>query len=112
MREIEHYLGETHFAWIGQADEINPFYFRIHSPVALLEFDHHSGIFLANEDPARFHVHTIVRTPNGGDYGADLLKRHYAAGGHDHPTSQQDHAHGEGQSTHSHDGGLTVHRHD
>jgi hypothetical protein len=112
MREIERYLGETHFAWIGQADEVNPFYFRIHSPVVLLEFDHHSGIFLANEDPARFHVHTIVRTPNGGDYGADLLKQHYAAGGHDHPVSQHGQGHGEGHSTHSHDGGLTFHRHD
>jgi hypothetical protein len=23
-------------------------------------------------------VHTIVRTPNGGDYGHDLLRRHLA----------------------------------
>lgn len=24
--------------------------------------------------PTQQHVHTITRTPNGGDYGADLLK--------------------------------------
>ena len=22
-------------------------------------------------------MHTVVRTPNGGDYGADLLRQHY-----------------------------------
>jgi hypothetical protein len=27
--------------------------------------------------PAKFHVHTIVRTPNGNDYGIDLLRLHY-----------------------------------
>lgn len=116
MREIERYLSETHFAWIGKADDVNPFYFRIHSPVVLLEFDHHSGIFLANENPTRFHVHTIVRTPNGGDYGADLLKQHYAAGGHG-PASghghDRDHGHGHhgGAGAHSHDGGRTFHSH-
>ncbi|MEQ6332671.1 DUF3500 domain-containing protein [Sphingobium sp. MK2] len=100
LSEIERYLDRTHFAWIGQADEVNPFYFRIHSPVALLELDHHSGIFLANEEPARFHVHTIARAPNGGDYGVDLLRQHYARGGHD------------GGGAHSHDGGHTFHNHD
>jgi hypothetical protein len=31
------------------------------------------------DDPApiRQHIHTAVRTPNGGDDGADLLGRHY-----------------------------------
>jgi hypothetical protein len=103
MRELERYLDKTYFAWIGPVDDVNPFYFRIHSPVALFEFDHHSGIFLANEEPARFHVHTIARTPNGGDYGADLLRHHYAAGGHNHAAPGQQH---------SHDGGLTFHGHE
>ncbi|MFJ3418865.1 hypothetical protein ACIPN8_21225 [Streptomyces sp. NPDC086082] len=26
--------------------------------------------------PTQQHIHTIVRTPNGGDYGVDLLKPH------------------------------------
>jgi hypothetical protein len=30
-----------------------------------------------NEEPSRHHVHTVVRTPNGGDYGADLLGQHH-----------------------------------
>ena len=44
----------------------------------MIEFDHHSGVFLTNELPAKFHIHTIVRTPNGNDYGMDLLRMHYA----------------------------------
>jgi hypothetical protein len=38
----------------------------------IIEFDHHSGVFLTNENPERFHVHTLFRTPNGGDYGMAL----------------------------------------
>jgi hypothetical protein len=118
LRDIERHLDATHFAWIGKADEVNPFYFRIHSPVALIEFDHHSGIFLANEEPARFHVHTIVRTPNAGDYGFDLLRQHYAQGGHDRAEPEErghHHHHGgsdHGHGAHSHDGGKTFHHHD
>jgi hypothetical protein len=39
----------------------------------LIEFDHHCGVFLTNQNPEKFHVHTIVRTPNGNDYGKALL---------------------------------------
>ena len=43
----------------------------------LAEFDQHSGVYLTNAEPAKFHIHTLVRTPNGNDYGADLLRMHY-----------------------------------
>ena len=43
----------------------------------------HAGVFLTNPEPAKFHVHTIVRTPNGNDYGKDLLRQHYER--HPHP---------------------------
>jgi hypothetical protein len=43
----------------------------------MIEFDHHKGVLLNNETPQRFHVHTIVCTPNGNDYGMDLLRLHY-----------------------------------
>jgi hypothetical protein len=29
-------------------------------------------------EPARFHVHTIVREPNGNDYAKDMLAQHYS----------------------------------
>ncbi len=77
MAEVRAHLDSTWFAWIGAIDEDTPFYYRIHSPVILIEFDCHPGIFLANDDPERFHIHTIVRTPNGNDYGRDLLRQHY-----------------------------------
>jgi len=28
--------------------------------------------------PNREHIHAVVRTPNGNDYGKDLLRQHYA----------------------------------
>jgi len=30
----------------------------------------------------RDHIHAVVRTPNGNDYGKDLLRQHYAAHPH------------------------------
>jgi hypothetical protein len=78
MDEIEQHIGDTHFCWIGGHNETCAFYYRIQSPVVLVEFDHHAGVFLTNAEPAKFHVHTIVRTPNGNDYGIDLLRLHYA----------------------------------
>jgi Protein of unknown function (DUF3500) len=66
------HLDETYFAWIGDTGSA-PFYYRVHSPVILIELDHHPGILLDNDEPEPFHVHTIVRHPNGGDYGMALV---------------------------------------
>ena len=76
MDEIRQHLDETHFAWMGGTDEDSVFYYRVHSPVILIEFDHQNGIFLDNDEPTRNHIHTVVRTPNGNDYGRDLLRQH------------------------------------
>lgn len=65
---------ETYFSWIGGFEDQDPFYYRIQSPVVIIEFDHHSGVFLNNEQPAKFHIHTLLRTPNAGDYGVALRK--------------------------------------
>ena len=78
LAEIERHLDDTHFCWIGATDGKHPFYYRIQSPVIMIEFDQHAGVFLSNEEPEQFHIHTIVRTPNGNDYGMDLLRMHYA----------------------------------
>ncbi|KAL2158528.1 hypothetical protein VTH06DRAFT_4295 [Thermothelomyces fergusii] len=72
LAEAERWFGETYFCWIGGLGDADAFYYRIQSPVVLVEFDHHSGVFLTNKEPARFHVHTLLRTPNGGDYGMAL----------------------------------------
>ncbi|MGZ4724054.1 MAG: inositol monophosphatase family protein [Ilumatobacteraceae bacterium] len=75
--EVVAHLDETWFSWYGGYDDEAPFYYRVHSPVILIEFDHHPGVVFDNEVPSRHHVHTVVRSPNGGDYGADLLRQHY-----------------------------------
>lgn len=72
LHQIKEHLDDTYFSWIGEYGDDDPFYFRIQSPVIIVEFDHHSGVFLSNSEPAKFHTHTIVRTPNAGDYGQSL----------------------------------------
>ena len=73
MTEVEAHLDETHFAWMGATGDDGPFYYRVQSPVVLIEFDHHPGLVFDNLEPSHHHVHT----PNGGDYGADLLRQHH-----------------------------------
>jgi hypothetical protein len=73
LSRIHAHLDGTWFCWIGGCGDEDPFYFRIQSPVFLAEYEHHAGIVLTNQKPAKFHTHTIVRTPNGNDYGAALI---------------------------------------
>ncbi len=71
-QQVKKHFEETYFCWIGSYGDDDPFYYRIQSPVIICEFDHHSGVFLTNKEPAKFHTHTILRSPNGGDYGNAL----------------------------------------
>ncbi|WP_321932052.1 DUF3500 domain-containing protein [Paraburkholderia guartelaensis] len=75
--QARRHLVDTCFAWIGPFDDTSPFYYRILSPAILVEFDHQPGIVFDNDKPSRDHIHTLVRTPNGKDYGKDLLRQHY-----------------------------------
>lgn len=88
MAEVQAHLDETYFAWIGDTAADAVFYFRIHSPVILIEFDHQRPANLRGQSanpqqPTRQHIHVVVRTPNGNDYGKDLLRQHYQQ--HPHP---------------------------
>jgi Protein of unknown function (DUF3500) len=69
LHDVEAHLDETSFCWYGATDGSQPFYFRIQGPTILAELDHHAGVWLTNRLPARFHVHTTLRLPNGNDYG-------------------------------------------
>jgi hypothetical protein len=84
MDEVASHLDETYFLWMGADTEDGPFYYRVHSPVVLIELDHHPGIVFDNLAPTHHHVHSILRTPNGGDYGTDLLRRHHERFDHRH----------------------------
>ena len=78
MDEVRDHLDRTHFAWIGGTEDDAVFYYRVHSPVLLIEFDHQRPIFMRlPRVPQRQHVHAVIRTPNGNDYGKDLLRQHY-----------------------------------
>ncbi|NNN34140.1 DUF3500 domain-containing protein [Streptomyces sp. S3(2020)] len=102
MTEVEKHLDDTYFYWMGETEDDSAFYYRIHSPVVLIEYDAQAPLFYKGDTatasagasagsndggpgggmgmgggtPSQEHIHTIVRTPNGGDYGIDLLKLH------------------------------------
>ena len=78
LEEIAQHLDDTRFVWVGGLEDDSVFYYRIQSPVVSIEFDHLSGIAFDNEEPSRNHIHTVVRSPNGNDYGKDLLRQHWA----------------------------------
>jgi len=87
--EVDRHLDQTWFTWIGGARPDSVFYYRVQSPVILIEFDHQRPANLRKlaadlTKPSRQHIHCVVRTPNGNDYGKDLLRQHYLA--HPHTT--------------------------
>ncbi|MFF0700044.1 DUF3500 domain-containing protein [Streptomyces tendae] len=77
-------LDDTYFYWIGETEDSSAFYYRVHTPVVLIEFvtqsplaygeDAQMGGGGAHLGSATQHIRTIFRTPNGSDYGVDLLK--------------------------------------
>ena len=78
LAEVKKHLNGTYFGWMGGTDKDSVFYYRIQSPVILIEFDHQRPVALNRSSiPTRQHTHTVVRTPNGNDYGKDLLRQHY-----------------------------------
>ena len=71
--------GSLHFAWMGGTTPGSAFYYRVHGPSVLIEFDHTRLPSRTREEvcePDVSHIHTVMRQP-GQDYGADLLRRHY-----------------------------------
>jgi uncharacterized protein DUF3500 len=89
MDEVDRRLDNTWFTWIGGAQPDSVFYYRVQNPVVLIEFDHQRPANLRKlaadpTKPTRQHIHCVVRTPNGNDYGKDLLRQHYLA--HPHRT--------------------------
>ncbi|MBT8077133.1 MAG: DUF3500 domain-containing protein [Gammaproteobacteria bacterium] len=85
MTEVAAHIENTWFAWIGGINDNAVFYYRILSPVILIEFDHQRPANLRHiypPRPNRQHVHAVIRTPNGNDYGKDLLRQHYEKHAH------------------------------
>jgi hypothetical protein len=69
---------EISFAWEGPPEPGAGHYYRIHAANLLIEYDN-----TANDAN---HVHSVLRHPTG-DFGADLLARHYRHDPHPAPAS-------------------------
>lgn len=95
MDDVKKHLDSTYFSWRGGVSDNSVFYYRIYSPVVLIEFDHQGPVGIRNPDgsraPTRNHIHTMLRTPNGNDYGKDLLRQHLEK--HHHNNTTRDHSH-------------------
>jgi hypothetical protein len=61
-------VGQLRLAWAGAMAEGEPFYYRLHGPRLLIEFD-------CTPDDAN-HIHTVWRDPTN-DWGRDILGEHY-----------------------------------
>lgn len=75
LREVRDHLSQTSFSWIGGHRPGDVFYFRVQSPVIIAELDHHCGVFLDYDTPQPFHIHTVLRTPHGNDYGRSYVRQ-------------------------------------
>jgi hypothetical protein len=89
MAEIRSHLDDTYAAWIGGTGDDDPFYLRVHSPVVWIEVDCQAAGPLGGaygrtraDGPSQKHIHSVVRTPNGNDYGRELLRQHYLTSPH------------------------------
>lgn len=69
-------IEKLHFAWAGGAQPGQRHYYRIHGPTVLIEYD--------NTQDDGNHIHTVWRNPQG-DFGDDVLARHYAEAPHHAP---------------------------
>ena len=47
MDEVDRHVDNTWFSWIGGAQPDSTFYYRVQSPVILIEFDHQRPVGLA-----------------------------------------------------------------
>ena len=62
-----------YFAWAGQPERGRPHYYRIQAPSFLIEYD--------NTQSRANHIHTVWRDFDG-DFGLDVLARHYETSSH------------------------------
>ncbi|MEU9455552.1 DUF3500 domain-containing protein [Streptomyces sp. NPDC048277] len=88
MAEVRAHLDDTYVTWAGGTGADDAFYVRVHSPVVWVEVDCQApgplrGAYGGTEGvPTQMHVHSIIRTPNGNDYGKELIRQHYLTSPH------------------------------
>lgn len=89
LAEVRKHLDDTYVTWAGGTGDDDAFYVRVHSPVVWIEVDCQApgplaGAYGATQGSGatQKHVHSIIRTPNGNDYGRELLRQHYLTSPH------------------------------
>ncbi|MES5820537.1 DUF3500 domain-containing protein [Streptomyces sp. RG80] len=89
LAEVRKHLDDTYVTWAGGTGDDDAFYVRVHSPVVWIEVDCQApgplaGAYGATQGSGatQKHVHPIIRTPNGNDYGRELLRQHYLTSPH------------------------------
>lgn len=68
MQKVKESGKNIFFAWAGVLERGGPHYYRVQSPLFLIEYD--------NTQNGANHIHSVWRDFNG-DFGADILKAHY-----------------------------------
>ena len=86
-RNMSSGLETIHFAWAG-TEENKPYYYRIHGPTVIIEFDNHYPP--GRNGGAVNHIHTVFREP-GNDYGEDLLRKHLLESPHHQNDNEGEH---------------------
>lgn len=74
-------LDKIFFAWAGGTEKGQPHYYRVQGPTFLLEYD--------NTQNNANHVHAVLRSFDG-DFGEDILQKHYQQVPHDRPALNTD----------------------
>ncbi|MFJ2257192.1 DUF3500 domain-containing protein [Streptomyces sp. NPDC087844] len=89
LAEVRAHLNDTYVTWAGGIADDSAFYVRVHGPVVWVEVDCQApgplaGAYGASQGSGatQMHVHSIIRTPNGNDYGKELLRQHYLTSPH------------------------------
>ncbi|MBK3634041.1 DUF3500 domain-containing protein [Streptomyces sp. MBT97] len=89
LAAVREHLADTYVTWAGGTGDDDAFYVRVHSPVIWIEVDCQApgplaGAYGATQGSGatQKHVHSVVRTPNGNDYGRELLRQHYLTSPH------------------------------
>ncbi|WP_369263100.1 DUF3500 domain-containing protein [Streptomyces sp. R35] len=89
MAEVRKHIDDTYVTWAGGFADDSAFYVRVHSPVVWVEVDCQApgplaGAYGASQGSGatQKHVHSVIRTPNGNDYGRELLRQHYLTSPH------------------------------
>lgn len=70
MKDIDEGINDTYFVWIGGTTDKDSIYYRVFNPAVWIEFNDEG-----RSGGSPNHIHTIVRSPNGNDYGIFALNR-------------------------------------